>query len=695
MSRHKSLLNKVLQLIINAGRQFAVATTVAAALAVSPLMPVSADAATGIGGILDADPVSNVPLAPTEIAQRLQHAAVWIKAPMWTGSGWLLDAERGLIITNQHVTGHLREVEVYFPEFRDGRLIAEKSYYEENVRPIRGIVLDTDARRDLAIIQLERVPEHAVALPLASESAQQAERVHTLGGNPRGSEEGLWIYTSGSVRQVYERPLGNGGRATAIEYDMPTNPGNSGGAVVNDRGEIVGVHEQGDPEARDVCGGVDVSELRAYLDEVLPLVDPRTAEDFIRRGERRMEFGWAADAAEDFTAALRLEPGNPTALAHRGFARIGTNDLSTAMGDFNEALDRDPSLVLGYRGRGYGLALQGQIEAALADATEAIRRSEQPNEEYYWRGMVHLATGDANAALEDFARAIADDTSTEWAVKALVGRGQAQMNLGHPELAQDEFVAAQNLQPYDDSVVNLVGLSLYAQQRYAEAFEMFDNAMQMDYMNAEYRARRGFCLWANGQYADAEGELLQAAQLDPASALPHEGLGLVYRDAGLNQNDANLVQLSVQQFTTCLELAPNSAYYHFLRGGCRQLLQDAGAQEDLDRAHQLDPETYKQYDRRYLLVENASAETIRVYVSYYTLGTDGAWYWYDAGSFDIAPGQTAQLLHGSLKICGQRARMWAEGLELGGEWEYREVELVPAGGYISGEGIQNFIYKYE
>jgi S1-C subfamily serine protease len=389
MSRRTPQFSTLVHRLFSTLRPFVAGTMVVAALAAAPAALPAAQASGGLSDILSVEPATNGTLPQTEIAKRLCHAAVWIIAGEWTGSGWLLDAERGLVMTNQHVVTDMREVQVYFPDFRDGRIVTDRSYYLNHVIPMVGTVLDADVGCDLALVQVDRVPDHAVALPLAAEGTQQAERVHTLGGNPKGSD-GMWIYTSGNVRQVYETYLGNGGYAQAIEYDMPTNPGNSGGAVVNDRGEVVGVHEAGHPDAQDVCLGVDLSPLRNYLNTVLPLVEPQSAEQFLARGQRNVEQGRSIDAVEDFSAALRLESECAPALVHRGWALIAQRELSLAIADFDKAIQLDPTSGAAYRGRGLAHGLQGNVDAALADLAEALRLSGGA-QDAYWESVFPAA----------------------------------------------------------------------------------------------------------------------------------------------------------------------------------------------------------------------------------------------------------------------------------------------------------------
>jgi S1-C subfamily serine protease len=214
-----------------------------------------------------------------KVYDRTLRSAVWILVPVGggkarSGSGALIDAGRGLILTNYHVVRDDDRVLVHFPIYTNGKPVAERKAYSPN-RSVPAKVLAREPRRDLAIIQLERpVPPEAKALKLAKDSPKPGSRVHSI-GNPSASGA-LWVYTEGSVRQVYSKKFLSKGRdgeapfevdARIVETQSPVNAGDSGGPVVNDKGELVAIVEGHleDSQARAVSMFIDVSEVRDLL----------------------------------------------------------------------------------------------------------------------------------------------------------------------------------------------------------------------------------------------------------------------------------------------------------------------------------------------------------------------------------------------------------------------------------------------
>lgn len=205
-----------------------------------------------------------------------------------SGTGVLVDTEKKLVVTNFHVVGEARTAIIFFPAIDGGKPIVTRKHYVDNLRTlgIRGRVLGVDRKRDLALIQLDRLPEKGVkAIALAAESAKPGEDVESV-GNP-GASDALWVYTSGTVRSVYKKQFRTGAgdhEFNVVETQAPINTGDSGGPVVNHNGELVAISQAISPSARLVSYSVDVSEVKLFLTgpwkpAPLPVTDVLTAAE--------------------------------------------------------------------------------------------------------------------------------------------------------------------------------------------------------------------------------------------------------------------------------------------------------------------------------------------------------------------------------------------------------------------------------
>lgn len=133
------------------------------------------------------------------------------------GSGFVVDAARGLVVTNHHVVANARAIAVGVGD-----------------RQVEAELLGSDPRTDIAVL---RIPTRGVkSLPLG-ESAQARVGDYVVAiGNP--FEVGQTV-TAGIVSAL-RSPSGGGPRY--VQTDAPINPGNSGGPLINMRGEVIGVN---------------------------------------------------------------------------------------------------------------------------------------------------------------------------------------------------------------------------------------------------------------------------------------------------------------------------------------------------------------------------------------------------------------------------------------------------------------------
>ena len=137
------------------------------------------------------------------------------------GSGVIVDATRGLILTNNHVIEGADAVSV---TLGDGRTF--------EAQPI-----GSDADTDLAVIRITATGLKSI--PLADSAALRVGDYVVAVGNPFGLGQTV---TSGIVSAVGRSGLTGLGYQSFIQTDASINPGNSGGALVNLRGELVGIN---------------------------------------------------------------------------------------------------------------------------------------------------------------------------------------------------------------------------------------------------------------------------------------------------------------------------------------------------------------------------------------------------------------------------------------------------------------------
>lgn len=139
------------------------------------------------------------------------------------GSGVIVDANNGYIVTNAHV---IRNSSVLIVTLNDGR-------------KLKAEVVGLDPPTDIAVIQVK--DKYLKSIPLADSTKVAAGEFVAAIGNPFGLQQTV---TSGVVSAL-NRSIGiegPGGYENFIQTDASINPGNSGGALVNMKGELVGIN---------------------------------------------------------------------------------------------------------------------------------------------------------------------------------------------------------------------------------------------------------------------------------------------------------------------------------------------------------------------------------------------------------------------------------------------------------------------
>ena len=164
------------------------------------------------------------------------------------------------------------DVYVIFPEFKSDKTVnTEYSYYYgANAKPntVRGKVVFRMKSKDLALVQIDKIPTGFESFKLSAKRAEPGEKTYTL-GNP-GVSQGMWIFSEGITRQIFDDfeisyeglpPV----HAAVAQTTNPTNPGDSGGPVFNRAAEIIGLTSGYNPaaDARLLSYAIDVIEIRA------------------------------------------------------------------------------------------------------------------------------------------------------------------------------------------------------------------------------------------------------------------------------------------------------------------------------------------------------------------------------------------------------------------------------------------------
>lgn len=138
------------------------------------------------------------------------------------GSGVIIDAKKGYIVTNNHVVKDADEIAI---SLNDGREFPAK-------------LIGKDTQSDIAVLQIEK-PTDLAEMHLADSDKLRVGDFAVAIGNPFGLGQTV---TSGIVSALARSGLNVSGIENFIQTDASINRGNSGGALVNLNGELIGIN---------------------------------------------------------------------------------------------------------------------------------------------------------------------------------------------------------------------------------------------------------------------------------------------------------------------------------------------------------------------------------------------------------------------------------------------------------------------
>ncbi len=173
------------------------------------------------------------------------------RRPRAMGSGVIVDAENGYLLTNQHVIDAAERITVTLTDRRE----------------FEAEVVGADPETDVALLKIEA--ESLTALPLADSNELQIGDYVVAIGNPFGLGQTI---TAGIVSAVGRSGLSLESYEDFIQTDAAINVGNSGGALINLKGELVGINTaifSGRGGNIGIGFAIPINMARGIMDQIL------------------------------------------------------------------------------------------------------------------------------------------------------------------------------------------------------------------------------------------------------------------------------------------------------------------------------------------------------------------------------------------------------------------------------------------
>ena len=452
-------------------------------------------------------------LSATEVNNIAKQITVLIqsKKPKF-GSGVIIKKEGNTytVLTAAHVVEVKDNYEIITP---DGQRYAVNY---SSVKQMPGV--------DLAVVQFSSSQNYSVAKIGNSDSSTEGTTAYVAGfpAPTFAINQSIYTFSDGKITANASRPLRDG---YALVYSNNTSEGMSGGAVLNEKGELIAVHGRADLDTKEIKTGFNLGipintflrlsaksgvETGVSAAKTSVATAPKASDLFIQGGDKYIK-GDFKGAIVDYTEAIRLNPRYAEAYGTRGIVRYLLFDYQGAINDYNLALKINPNDAQAYNNRGLARSDSGDYKGALADFNQAIKINPKDPQAYYNRGLVHILLEDKQGAIADFKQVITlnPDSSAQYS-----------------EIKDLLYALSNNNGDLPPGLLLISSANQAERRSQLMLIDTFTNAIKINPNNAQAYYRRGVARAYLGDHQGANADFQKAANI-----YQQQGKSQEYQDA--------------------------------------------------------------------------------------------------------------------------------------------------------------------
>jgi len=388
---------------------------------------------------------------------------------------------------------------------------------------------------DLAFVEFTSSQTYSVAKIGNSDLATEGKAAY-VAGFPKTSgaiNSSIYNFTDGRITANASRPLEDG---YALVYSNNTLPGMSGGPVLNENGEVVGIHGRADTRAAESSSinqdiqiaktgfnlGIPINTSLRFLASSqvdlgvkvpsAPVATGPKADDFYIQGVNRFYQGDFQGAIAAYDRAIQLNPNYAAAYFNRAETLLNSEDSKGALEDLNQALRISPNNVEALLIRGSARQQLGDDQGATDDWNQVVRINPRSATDYSTRGRARVSLKDYRGAIEDFNQALKIAPNTPF---TYILRSMAYQNLQDYQSAIIDCDQALRINPnfvlaYDKRA------GIHFQLRdYESAIADYDRALRINPNLARAYSYRGYARYKLRNYQGAIADYSQALRINP------------------------------------------------------------------------------------------------------------------------------------------------------------------------------------
>ncbi|MDP6546425.1 MAG: tetratricopeptide repeat protein [Phycisphaerae bacterium] len=485
-------------------------------------------------------------LSPEQIFAKASPSVVYIVVrdrnfkPIGLGSGFFIDS-KGLIATNHHV--------IKGAEFATVLLRNKSTLFVDGVTAV-------DADSDLAILQVSG--KGFPSLKAAADTPPKIGSAAYAIGNPRGLAN---TFSSGMISGHREFKEG----VKVIQTTAPISPGSSGGPLLDNKGEVVGITTSHLKGSQNLNFAVPIATLRSLIrkQEKVKTLASAGGGKFNTAETKELDKVWAAIEKKDWTTATRIlialrktQKENPIVWFAIGYLHWKLGNHEIAIQHYKMAITLKPDYSMAYNNVGCAYFDLGRYADASVALKTAISLKPDNDTAYANMGRLYCMLKQYTKALAACKKAIGIEPDAFFANRNL---GLAYSGLGRYAEAVAAFEKAIAIKSNHAGVYYDMGIALYDLRRYAEALAACKKVIALKPDNARAYSNMGVVYGKLGKRAEALAACKKAIALDPDDSVAYSNLGSAYDAQGRYPE-------AITSFKKAIALKPDDAGVYYDMG---------------------------------------------------------------------------------------------------------------------------------
>jgi tetratricopeptide (TPR) repeat protein len=438
-------------------------------------------------------------LSAEKIYEKVKDAVVVIYAYDYNddlakqGSGVVLN-DKNYVVTNYHVLSGCERLEIM---------------HGKEIIPYVDII-GIDVEKDILILKIEgkKFPSIKVG---DVKTLKVGQRVYAI-GNPMGFENTISEGIIGGLRSYNEF------RKNYIQITASISPGSSGGAVLNDKGELIGISTLTVRDGQNLNFAIPIDEVMSV--EIGSYSKENAFKDFelFEEGFNAAENGNYYDAIKYYSKFIELYPNDAEPYNNRGIAKGKLEDYLGSIQDFNKAIEINLNDARVYINRGIAKSSLEDYGGAIQDYTKAIEINSNDAEVYTYRGIAKQFLEDYWGAIKDFNKAIEISPNDAGEAGAYYYCGVAKHYLEDYEGAIQDYTIAIEIKPNDYLAYRNRGFVKSNLEDYSGAIRDYTMALKINPNDSRAYFSRGLAKFELGDKIGACLDWSKAGELGDSYA---------------------------------------------------------------------------------------------------------------------------------------------------------------------------------